>query len=99
MHPQPHPGHRPARLDDQQRARILDQAVTHRLVGGGLLVSRTEFEAVVAYRKRRNHVMHLMFTLLTCGMWAIVWIILALSNPGERRWVGTVDEYGQVFWH
>lgn len=89
----------PARLDDQQRARILDQAVTHRLGGRGQLVSRTALEAVIVYYpKPINHVLHLLFTVFTCGLWVAVWLFLIVAKPGEIRQVGTVDEFGRVFW-
>lgn len=89
----------PARLDDQQRVRLLDQAVSYRLVGRGQLVSRTEFEAVIAYAPAPiNHVLQLLLTVFTCGLWGVIWLILILAKPGEIRQVGTVDEFGRVFW-
>ncbi|GAB2989600.1 hypothetical protein [Saccharothrix stipae] len=35
---------------------------------------------VVAARPGVNHGLHLILTILTCGLWAIVWIIVAISN-------------------
>jgi hypothetical protein len=40
-------------------------------------------------------VLHLIITLFTCGLWAIVWIVLALTQ-GEKRHMVVVDEYGNV---
>ncbi|MFE9743571.1 hypothetical protein ACFYOT_01565 [Saccharothrix saharensis] len=35
---------------------------------------------VIAGRRGVNHGLHLVLTILTCGLWAIVWIIVAISN-------------------
>lgn len=40
-----------------------------------------------------NHVLHLILTLSTLGIWAIVWIALALLG-GEKRVLVQVDEWG-----
>lgn len=47
---------------------------------------------MVSYERRKiNHLLHLVLTLLTFGMWGIVWLILgvvaAFSNP-ERKVTG-----------
>ncbi|BCI54958.1 hypothetical protein NIIDNTM18_42360 [Mycolicibacterium litorale] len=31
-----------------------------------------------------NHAFHLIMTLLTCGAWSIVWIIVAIAAGGRR---------------
>lgn len=36
------------------------------------------------YRDAPNHVMHILLTLLTCGIWAPVWLIAAMG--GVRHW-------------
>lgn len=61
---------------------------------GGRLVAGREPTAVVA-GKPVNHVLHLVLTICSIGMWAPVWLLLtALGGP--RRQILTVDEYGQV---
>jgi hypothetical protein len=40
-----------------------------------------------------NNVLHLILTVLTAGLWAIVWIILALTNR-QKRISLTVDPFG-----
>lgn len=32
-----------------------------------------------------SHVVHLILTLLTCGLWAPVWIIMAVLNKSQKR--------------
>jgi hypothetical protein len=97
MHLEPQPG--PAWIDPQHRSRILDQAVTQLLMTGrGLLVSRTDFEAVVAYHQRINHILHLLLTVFTCGAWGVIWLLVIVLHRGEVRQVVGVDEYGHVYW-
>jgi hypothetical protein len=40
-----------------------------------------------------NHALHFVLTLLTCGLWAIVWLFVALDNHKTFR---TVDAAGNV---
>lgn len=51
--------------------------------------------AVVAFGSKPNHILHLLLTLFTCGLWAIVWIVVAAANR-ETRLSAWVDESGQV---
>ena len=57
--------------------------------------SQTDFQAVLVKGSKPNHVLHLVLTLLTVGLWAIVWIALALIGSKKHR-VIQVDEYGNV---
>ncbi|ABE67357.1 hypothetical protein PBI_CHE12_38 [Mycobacterium phage Che12] len=34
---------------------------------------------------RTNHAMHLLLSVITCGMWLPVWIIVAMINSGRTR--------------
>ena len=44
---------------------------------------------------RPNNVLHLILSIVTLGLWLIVWLIVALAG-GEKRKVLTVDEYGRA---
>jgi len=35
---------------------------------------------IVNQRKQTNHVLHLLLTLVTAGLWIPVWIIVAIAN-------------------
>ncbi len=69
--------------------------VANCVAGGARIESQTQDQAVVVYGKPVNHVLHLILTLVTCGLWAIVWVIMALAG-GEKRQVIRVDPYGNV---
>jgi hypothetical protein len=56
-----------------------------RMVNKGWRVeSQTEEMAVMVKGKRPNHVLHLILTVLTAGLWGIVWIILAITSHEDR---------------
>ena len=74
---------------------MLAQAVQSDVVKGGRVESQQDFQAVVVFGKPVNHVLHLILTLVTCGIWGIVWIALAIFG-GENRVMVVVDEYGNV---
>lgn len=39
---------------------------------------------MLAYRKRTNHILHLILTLIT-GIWVVPWFFVALSNSIHNR--------------
>jgi hypothetical protein len=81
---------------DERKSRI-SLAVRQEVAAGGRVESQTDYAAIVRYDKRVNHVLHLILTLVTAGLWAIVWIIMAIVAASGRKTVSlTVDEYGQV---
>lgn len=52
-------------------------------------------QAVMVTGHRPNHILHLILTILTLGIWLIVWIILAIAG-GEKRKTIAVDAYGRA---
>lgn len=38
---------------------------------------------VVAFKRTPNHILHLLLSIVTAGVWVIVWIILSLKSSGE----------------
>lgn len=58
--------------------------------------SQTDYQAVIVRGRRPNHVLHLILSLLTLGLWAFfVWLPITLFG-GEKRSVISVDDYGNV---
>ncbi len=41
----------------------------------------------VAVRRGPNHGLHLVLTLITCGMWAPVWILVVILDVLNRKWM------------
>jgi hypothetical protein len=86
-------GETTGRKTDEQRKRVLADSIQREVVQGGRVESQSEFQAVIVYGHRPNHTLHAIVTLFTCGLWGIVWIVIALTG-GEKRKMITVDDYG-----
>lgn len=80
----------------EQRVLALDSAVSRASMGGGRLVSRGQTEAVFEYGERPNHVLHAIITIFSCGLWGLVWLIIAATSQIVRRTV-VVDEYARAW--
>lgn len=85
--PQPKP--------DAERKALLAQAVANQVRQGWRVESQTDFQAVLVRGQRPNHVLHLILTLVTLGLWGIVWLAIAIFG-GERRAVVDIDAYGNT---
>jgi hypothetical protein len=79
----------------EQRKELLARAVANQVRQGWRVESQTDYQSVLVTGSRPNHVLHLILTLVTFGLWAIVWIALALLG-GEKRMVIDIDEYGNT---
>lgn len=84
-------------LPAEQRTRILQDAILYHLGPGGRVVAQTPTTAVLVIGKPVNHVLHLLLTVVLCGLWLPVWVI-AMVSGGEKRREVSVDEFGQVRW-
>jgi hypothetical protein len=85
----------PTKKTAEEREEILARQVQSAIATGGRLQSQTSYTAVIVKGQQVNHVLHLILTVLTAGLWAIVWIIVAATG-GEKRQMITVDEFGNV---
>lgn len=86
-------GRKPASAE--LRSAILDSALVHAVSRGGRVEYRSQFQAVVVYGKPVNHILHLILSIVTAGLWLIVWFLVAQSG-GERRDVIDVDSFGKM---
>ncbi len=95
-HQPPQHGHL---LSCEVRADILNRALIEaRVKAPGMRVeSQTAHQAVCVYGQNANHILHLLLFLFTCGLWIIVWALMAMGS-GEHRVTVTVDPYGNVSW-
>ena len=79
----------------EERRAILATQVQN-AVGRGLRVdTQSDTMAVVVNGKPVNHILHLILSLVTLGLWLIPWGIMVVAG-GERREMITVDEFGNV---
>lgn len=86
----------PRPLSDDERANLLSEHLS-RYAAGGYRIEPTgsRFSAMLVSGKPVNHVLHAILTLLLCGIWGIVWIVVALSGGVQRQFV-EVDPYGRL---
>jgi len=91
----PELAHLGGRKSSDERKESLARTVSGQVASGARVESQSDYQAVVVRGKSVNHVLHLILTLVTLGLWAIVWIALAIFG-GEKRSLVTVDEYGNV---
>jgi hypothetical protein len=78
-----------------ERRVLLTQALRSAVIRGGRIESQGDFEAVVVHGKRVNHILHLILTVFTLGLWIFVWGGLILF-AGEKRELVTVDGRGNT---
>ena len=54
-----------------------------------------EVAVMLSQKKKTSHVLHLLLSIVTAGLWAIVWIIVALSNSMENARIDRKIENGK----
>ena len=64
---------------------------------GAAVEWESEYQAVIVYGRRVNHLLHFIVGIFTLGLWWLVWIVLAIFG-GEKRWLISVDESGKATW-
>jgi hypothetical protein len=84
-----------ARRSLDERKAILAQQLQSGVARGFRIESQSDYQAVLVEGKPVNHVLHAIITIFSCGLWGIVWIIMAITG-GEKREMIVVDEFGNV---
>jgi hypothetical protein len=57
--------------------------------------SQSEYDAVIVIGRPVNHILHLLLSCVTFGLWLIVWLLAGLFG-GERRVMISVNPDGDV---
>lgn len=87
--PQPQP------LDPMATAQLqLAGAVAWWVSTGWRIESQTPIQAVMVRGRRPNHVLHLLLTIVTMGLWLPVWLVLALTSKEQRAVLTAVPGRG-----
>jgi len=79
---------------EERKRKVADQ-IRMEVTRGARVESQGDFDAVVATGKEVNHTVHLIATIFTCGIWGLVWLVIALTGGVKRKMV-SVDAYGQL---
>ncbi len=84
---------------DAERLSILNQAVLS-YASKGYALSYKDEQAVTAVVKKKasiNNTLHIILSLVTCGLWLTVWLIMALLNMNKEKVITiNVDTIGRV---
>jgi hypothetical protein len=80
---------------DERRERLASEVSRLLALGNRRIESYSDLSAVIIIGKPVNHILHLLATVLTVGIWGFVWVLLVLVG-GEKRELVRVDESGNV---
>ncbi|MFE3544445.1 hypothetical protein ACFXK0_15900 [Nocardia sp. NPDC059177] len=80
-------------MDDYRNK--LDTAIANEVGAGARLEYRGEVNAVVILGNKPNHILHLILSIVSCGLWLPMWALVAWLNYEERVMLA-VDESGQL---
>jgi hypothetical protein len=83
------------RRSADERKAMLAQQLQSAVARGLRIESQSDYQAVLVEGKPVNHTLHAIITIFSCGLWGIVWIIMAITG-GEKREMIVVDEFGNV---
>lgn len=85
-----------ATVSEDMRRAALAERVAFLGRSGWRVESHTNFQAVMVKTHRPNHILHLILSIVTLGLWLIVWAIVALKGKQRGRMVITVNEAGEI---
>ena len=83
------------KISTSERKQILNEKIIMCQADGKRLESREDFQAVLVTQNKTNHVLHLVISFFTGGLWLPVWLLIALTRKNKRE-VLQVDESGMA---
>lgn len=93
----PAPLHREPPVGEDRRRQALARAVEDQVTfNAATVVLDGPSRAVLAWRRRVPHLFHAFATLITAGLWAVIWIADVLGRR-EDRVLLEVDDWGNVW--
>jgi hypothetical protein len=82
-------------LPPDQRRMILNSAIMRQVSLGWRVETQLDTQAVLVNGGQFNHALHAVLTVVTCGAWLPIWVILAITGV-EKRITLQVDAHGVV---
>ena len=52
-----------------------------------MTIEQRMLKEVILAKYQTNHILHILLSLLTAGLWIIAWIIMTLANKKQRNHV------------
>ncbi|MGA9678389.1 MAG: DUF2510 domain-containing protein [Mycobacterium sp.] len=89
--------HYASQISLEQRSELLEEAIFNHY-RGARIESRSPTQAVLLLSSGMSgagHVVFALFTIFTCGLFGIIWLIAAASSQERRAYVA-VDPFGNV---
>lgn len=83
------------RKSADERKDIIGRQVSMMAAQGMRVESQSDFQAILIKGKPINHILHLILTICTLGVWGIVWAAMYFLG-GQKRQIVSVDEFGNV---
>jgi len=78
-----------------ERKEILGRAIHTQVAQGARVESQGDYQAILVKGHRPNHMLHLVLTIVTLGVWGFVWLGV-IAFGGEKRMSASVDDWGNT---
>ena len=85
----------PEPVSDAARRAALAREIEAWVREGYRVETQMDYQAVVLKGHRTNHVLHVILSVITLGLWLLIWLLVAVFG-GERRRLLVVDEFGKI---
>jgi hypothetical protein len=86
-------------ITPEERVERLSKIVSSKTLEGWVVVDKNDRDASAVLMlpgKPINHILHFLIGWVTCGVWWIVWAILALTHKKEQRMRVSIDQFGNL---
>lgn len=83
------------RKSPDERKAALARTTANLVAQGSRVESQSDYQAVLIRGRHVKHWLHLVLTVITAGVWGVVWLLMWLLYR-ERRQIANVDDYGNV---
>jgi hypothetical protein len=78
-----------------ERKEVLGRAIHTQVAQGARVESQGDYQAILVKGHRPNHMLHLVLTIVTIGLWGFVWLGM-IAFGGEKRMSASVDDWGNT---
>jgi hypothetical protein len=86
-------------MDNQERKKRFDNYISTKAMEGYTVVDKNSENLIAVFKKegeKVNHTLHGIITLLSCGAWGLVWLILHLRSKKDSRIRVSIDDSGNL---
>ncbi len=86
-------------MENLERKKRFDNYISTKALEGYTVVDKNAENLIAVLKKegdKVNHTLHGIITLLTCGLYALIWIIIFLMAKKDSRLRISIDESGNL---